>query len=80
MTEKPEKINLSDINKRKVDNNLLNELRNLFKHSENQKERYNFTWNGKTKAYFQQLKPYLLNQKRVWILKIQIISLSLEII
>ncbi|EJE19243.1 site-specific DNA-methyltransferase [Staphylococcus epidermidis] len=57
MTEKPEKINLSDINKRKVDNNLLNELRNLFKHSENQKERYNFTWNGKTKAYFEAASP-----------------------
>lgn len=57
MTEKPEKINLSDINKRKVDNNLLNELRNLFKHSENQKERYNFTWNGKSKAYFEAASP-----------------------
>lgn len=57
MTEKPEKINLSDINSRKVDNNLLNELRNLFERAENQKERYDFTWNGKTKAYFEAASP-----------------------
>lgn len=57
MPNKPEKINLSDINSRKVDENLLNELRELFAKAEEQKERYDFTWNGKAKAYFEAASP-----------------------
>ncbi|PTG66815.1 site-specific DNA-methyltransferase [Staphylococcus saprophyticus] len=57
MAEKPEKINLSDINSRKVDNDLLNELRDFFERAENQKERYEFTWNGKSKAFFDAVSP-----------------------
>lgn len=57
MSEKPEKINLSDINSRKVNNDLLNELRNFFERAENQKERYEFTWNGKSKAFFDAVSP-----------------------
>ncbi|GFH40044.1 site-specific DNA-methyltransferase [Lactococcus insecticola] len=57
MTDQPEKINLSDVNSRKVDNELLNELRDLFAKAEEQKERYDFTWNGKAKAYFEAATP-----------------------
>lgn len=57
MSEKPEKINLSDINNRKINNDLLNELRNFFERAENQKERYEFTWNGKSKAFFDAVSP-----------------------
>ncbi len=57
MPNKPKKINLSDINSRKVDENLLNELRELFAKAEEQKERYDFTWNGKAKAYFEAASP-----------------------
>lgn len=57
MSNKPEKINLADLNSRKVDENLLNELRELFAKAEEQKERYDFTWNGKAKAYFEAASP-----------------------
>lgn len=57
MTNKPEKINLSNVNSRKVDSNLLNELRDLFAKAEDQKERYDFTWNGKSKAYYEATTP-----------------------
>ncbi|MEX6132127.1 site-specific DNA-methyltransferase [Staphylococcus saprophyticus] len=57
MSNKPEKINLADIYSRKVDENLLNELRELFAKAEEQKERYDFTWNGKAKAYFEAASP-----------------------
>lgn len=53
----PEKINLSNINSRQVDSELLNELRELFVKAEEQKERYDFTWNGKAKAYFEAAAP-----------------------
>lgn len=57
MPDKPEKINLSNINSRQVDSELLNELRDLFAKAEEQKERYDFTWNGKAKAYFEAAAP-----------------------
>ena len=57
MTDRPEKIDLSDIKSRKVDENMLNELRDLFEKADNQKERYDFTWNGKAKAYFEAASP-----------------------
>lgn len=57
MTDIPEKINLSDVHYRRVDNDLLNELRDLFAKAEEQKERYDFTWNGKSKAYFEAATP-----------------------
>ncbi|GFH40275.1 hypothetical protein Hs20B_06730 [Lactococcus insecticola] len=57
MTDQPEKINLSDVNSRKVDNELLDELRDLFAKAEEQKERYDFIWNGKAKAYFEAATP-----------------------
>ncbi|CAI2630453.1 hypothetical protein AKUH1B105A_09960 [Apilactobacillus kunkeei] len=57
MTDRPEKIDLSDIKSRKVDENMLNELRDLFAKADEQKERYDFTWNGKAKAYFEAASP-----------------------
>ncbi|KOY70954.1 site-specific DNA-methyltransferase [Apilactobacillus kunkeei] len=57
MTNRPEKIDLSDIKSRKVDENMLNELRDLFEKADEQKERYDFTWNGKAKAYFEAASP-----------------------
>lgn len=57
MTDTPESVNLSDISLRKVDTELLNELRDLFARAEDQKERYDFTWNGKAKAYFEAATP-----------------------
>ena len=57
MNNNPQKINLSNYNSRKIDVNLLNELHGLFTASENQKERYDFTWNGKAKAYFEAAIP-----------------------
>lgn len=57
MTEMPEKVNLSDVSSRKVDAELLQELRDLFARAEDQKERYDFTWNGKAKAYFEAATP-----------------------
>lgn len=57
MPDIPEKINLSDVNSRQVDSELLNELRDLFVKAEEQKERYDFTWNGKAKAYFEAAAP-----------------------
>lgn len=57
MPDIPEKINLSDVNSRQVDPELLNELRDLFVKAEEQKERYDFTWNGKAKAYFEAAAP-----------------------
>lgn len=56
MSDRPEKINLSDVHSRQVDTELLNELRDLFVKAEEQKERYDFTWNGKAKAYFEAAK------------------------
>ncbi|MBI0091221.1 site-specific DNA-methyltransferase [Apilactobacillus kunkeei] len=57
MTDRPEKIDLSDVKSRKVDENMLNELRDLFEKADEQKERYDFTWNGKAKAYFEAASP-----------------------
>lgn len=57
MSNRPEKINLSDVHSRQVDTDLLNELRELFVKAEEQKERYDFTWNGKAKAYFEAAAP-----------------------
>lgn len=57
MPDIPEKINLSSINSRQVDSELLNELRDLFVKAEEQKERYDFTWNGKAKSYFEAAAP-----------------------
>lgn len=57
MSNRPEKINLSDVHSRQVDIDLLNELRDLFVKAEEQKERYDFTWNGKAKAYFEAAVP-----------------------
>lgn len=57
MTDRPEKIDLSDVKSRKVDENMLNELRDLFERADEQKERYDFTWNGKAKAYFEAASP-----------------------
>lgn len=57
MPDIPEKINLSNVNSRQVDPELLNELRDLFLKAEEQKERYDFTWNGKAKAYFEAAAP-----------------------
>ncbi len=57
MSDRPEKINLSDVHSRHVDTDLLNELRDLFVKAEEQKERYDFTWNGKAKAYFEAAAP-----------------------
>lgn len=57
MSDIPEKINLSNVNSRQVDPELLNELRDLFVKAEEQKERYDFTWNGKAKAYFEAVAP-----------------------
>ncbi len=57
MPDIPEKINLSNVNSRQVDPKLLNELRDLFVKAEEQKERYDFTWNGKAKAYFEAAAP-----------------------
>ncbi|MGX7389214.1 site-specific DNA-methyltransferase [Carnobacterium divergens] len=57
MSDRPEKINLSDVHSRHVDTDLLNELRELFVKAEEQKERYDFTWNGKAKAYFEAAAP-----------------------
>lgn len=57
MPDIPEKINLSNVNSRQVNPELLNELRDLFVKAEEQKERYDFTWNGKAKAYFEAAAP-----------------------
>jgi len=57
MSDIPEKINLSNVDSRQVDPELLNELRDLFVKAEEQKERYDFTWNGKAKAYFEAAAP-----------------------
>lgn len=57
MPDIPEKINLSNVNSRQVNPELLNELRDLFLKAEEQKERYDFTWNGKAKAYFEAAAP-----------------------
>lgn len=57
MPDIPEKVNLSDVNSRQVNPELLNELRDLFVKAEEQKERYDFTWNGKAKAYFEAAAP-----------------------
>ena len=61
MSNRPEKINLSDVHSRQVDIDLLNELRDLFVKAEEQKERYDFTWNGKAKAYFEGFCCKVLN-------------------
>lgn len=57
MDNRPDKINLSDVCSRKVDENMLNELRDLFEKAEDKKERYDFTWSGKAKAYFEAAIP-----------------------
>lgn len=57
MNDMPEKINLSNVNSRRVDQQLLNELRDLFDKAKEEKERYDFTWNGKSKAYFEAASP-----------------------
>lgn len=57
MPDIPEKINLSNVNSRQINPELLNELRDLFVKAEEQKERYDFTWNGKAKAYFEAAAP-----------------------
>ena len=57
MTERPEKINLSSINSRKVNINLLKEMHKLFENLDDRNERYNFTWNGKAKSYFEAATP-----------------------
>ena len=57
MTEKPEKINLSSINSRKINMDVLQEIHKLFDNLDNMSERYNFTWNGKAKAYFESAIP-----------------------
>lgn len=57
MTAKPEKVDLSDVKTRRVDESLIEELRDLFARAEDQKERYDFTWNGKAKAYFEAATP-----------------------
>ncbi|ADG39454.1 hypothetical protein LKI_10371 (plasmid) [Leuconostoc kimchii IMSNU 11154] len=57
MPDIPEKINLSNVNSRQVNPELLNELRDLFFKAEEQKERYDFTWNGKAKSYFEAAAP-----------------------
>lgn len=57
MDKKPHKINLSNLNSRKVDQKLLNELRNLLSRSKEQKERYDFTWTGKSESYFSAASP-----------------------
>lgn len=57
MTVKPEKVDLSDVKTRRVDESLIEELRDLFARAEDQKERYDFTWNGKAKSYFEAATP-----------------------
>ena len=57
MTEKPEKINLSSINSRKINMDVLQEIHKLFDNLDNISKRYNFTWNGKAKAYFESAIP-----------------------
>lgn len=57
MTAKPEKVDLPDVKTRRVDESLIEELRDLFARAEDQKERYDFTWNGKAKAYFEVATP-----------------------
>ena len=57
MTDISERVNLSDVSSRKVDTELLNELRYLFAFAEDQKERYDFTRNCKVKAYFESATP-----------------------
>lgn len=57
MTEKPEKINLSSINSRKINMDVLKEIHKLFDNLDKKSERYNFTWNGKAKAYFESAIP-----------------------
>ncbi|GAB2021563.1 hypothetical protein RyT2_06370 [Pseudolactococcus yaeyamensis] len=54
MSQTPEKVHIP---KQTVDIELLNELRDLFARAEDQKERYDFTWNGKAKAYFEAATP-----------------------
>lgn len=54
MSQTPEKVHVP---KQTVDTELLNELRDLFARAEDQKERYDFTWNGKAKAYFEAATP-----------------------
>lgn len=54
MSQIPEKVHIP---KQTVDIELLNELRDLFARAEDQKERYDFTWNGKAKAYFEAATP-----------------------
>jgi len=54
MNNKPVKIQVPKLT---VDAELLGELRELFARAEDQKERYDFTWNGKAKAYFEAATP-----------------------
>lgn len=54
MSENPEKVTVPKLT---VDVELLNELQELFQKAEDQKERYDFTWNGKAKAYFEAATP-----------------------
>lgn len=54
MSSQPEKVKVPKL---EVDAELLNELQELFKKADDQKERYDFTWNGKAKAFFEAATP-----------------------
>lgn len=51
------KVNLSDVYNRRIDYNLLNELRGFLERAENIKEYYELTWNGKAKAFYNAVSP-----------------------
>lgn len=57
MTNKLGKVDLSNIYNKKINNKLLNELREFFERAENKKEYYEFTWNGKAKAFLESVTP-----------------------
>lgn len=57
MTNKLGKVNLSNIYNKKINSKLLNELREFFERAENEKEYYEFTWNGKAKAFLESVTP-----------------------
>ena len=57
MTNKLRKVDLSNIYNKKINNKLLNELREFFERAENKKEYYEFTWNGKAKAFLESVTP-----------------------
>ncbi|MCD1015224.1 site-specific DNA-methyltransferase [Staphylococcus aureus] len=57
MTNKLGKVNLSNIYNKRINNKLLNELREFFERAENEKEYYEFTWNGKAKAFLESVTP-----------------------